>query len=166
MLTLSQENTKVFLSYDDVFFREESWVRIMIIGDFQVQHVLRSYSRQLVDGSRASRARVENKVTQHDEITLSPESKKRHLADKITREIMTQFSNGTEMTSTGRQVLERLSREVGQPLQTSYSEEQGMFFVVPDETGQGTRILSGPENEDLKKRLFDITQSTVYNDLL
>jgi hypothetical protein len=138
----------------------------MIIGDFQVQHVLRSYSRQLAEGSRVSKAKVENKISQHDEITLSPESKKRQLADKITREIITQFSNGSEMTPTGRQVLERLSREVGQPLQLSYSEEQGMSFVVPDEPGQGTRVLSGPENEELKKRLFDITQSTVYNDLL
>ena len=138
----------------------------MIIGDFQVQHVLRSYSRQLAEGSRVSKAKVENKISQHDEITLSPESKKRQLADKITREIITQFSNGSEMTPTGRQVLERLSREVGQPLQLSYGEEQGMSFVVPDETGQGTRVLSGPENEELKKRLFDITQSTVYNDLL
>ena len=138
----------------------------MIIGDFQVQHVLRSYSRQLVDGSRGAKGKVDKRTAQKDEVTISAESKKRLLADKITGEIMTQFSNGTEMTPTGRQVLERLSREVGQPLQTSYSEEQGMFFVVPDETGQGTRILSGPENEDLKKRLFDITQSTVYNDLL
>jgi len=138
----------------------------MIIGDFQVQHVLRSYSRQLAEGSRVSKAKVENKISQHDEITLSPESKKRQLADKITREIITQFSNGSEMTPTGRQVLERLSREVGLPLQLSYGEEQGMSFVVPDETGQGTRVLSGPKNEELKKRLFDITQSTVYNDLL
>ena len=138
----------------------------MIIGDFQVQHVLRSYSRQLAEGPRVSKAKVENKTTQNDEITLSPEGKKRLLADKITREIITQFSNGSEMTPTGRHVLERLSREVGQPLQLSYSEEQGMLFVVPDDTGQGTRILSGSENEGLKKRLFDITQSTVYNDLL
>jgi hypothetical protein len=138
----------------------------MIIGDFQVQHVLRSYSRQLAEGPRVSKAKVENKTTQNDEITLSPEGKKRLLADKITREIITQFSNGSEMTPTGRHVLERLSREYGQPLQLSYSEEQGMLFVVPDDTGQGTRILSGSENEDLKKRLFDITQSTVYNDLL
>jgi hypothetical protein len=138
----------------------------MIIGDFQVQHVLRSYSRQLADGSRVSKVKVENKAIQNDEITLSAESKKRLLADKITREIITQFSNGVEMTSTGRHVLELLSQEVGQPLQLSYSEDQGMFFVVPDETGQGTRILSEPENETLKKRLFDITQSTVYNDLL
>jgi hypothetical protein len=138
----------------------------MIIGDFQVQHVLRSYSRQLADGSRVSKAKVENKTTQNDEITLSPESKKRLLADKITREIITQFSNGSEVTPTGRHVLDRLSREYGKSLQVSYEEEQGLFFVVPDETGQGTRVLSGSENEELKKRLFDITQSTVYNDLL
>jgi hypothetical protein len=138
----------------------------MIIGDFQVQHVLRSYSRQLADGSRVSKANVENKTTQNDEITLSTESKKRLLADKITREIITQFSNGSEVTPTGRHVLDRLSREYGKSLQPSYNEEQGLFFVVPDETGQGTRVLSGSENEELKKRLFDITQSTVYNDLL
>ncbi len=138
----------------------------MIIGDFHVQHVLRSYSRQLADWSRVSKGKVDKKAAQKDEVTISAESKKRLLADKITNEIMTQFSNGSELTPTGRNILDRLSREYGQPLQLSYSEEQGMFFVVPGETGQGTRILSGAENEALKKKLFDIAQSTVYNGLV
>ena len=139
----------------------------MIIGDFQVQHVLRSYSRQLADGSRVSKGKVDKRTAQKDEVTISAESKKRLLADKITTEIVNQFSNGSELTQTGLDILDRLSREYGQPLQLSHNEEQGMVFVVPDETGgQGTRILSGPENEQLKKKLFDITQSTVYNDLV
>ena len=139
----------------------------MIIGDFHVQHVLRSYSRQLADGSRVTKGKVDKKTAQKDEVTISAESKKRLLADKITREIITQFSNGSELTQTGRDILDRLSREYGQPLQLSFSAQQGMSFIVPDETGgQGTRVLSGTENEELKKRLFDITQSTVYNDLV
>ena len=134
---LFKKNAKVFVPDDDILFREEKWKEAMIIGDFQVQHVLRSYSRQLADGSRASKGKVDKRTAQKDEVTISVESKKRLLADKITAEIMTQFSKGSELTQTGRRHLDRLSREYGQPLELSYIEEQGMVFVVPDQTGAG-----------------------------
>ena len=139
----------------------------MVIGNFQVQHVLRSYSRQLSDGSRTAKGKVDKRTAQKDEVTISAESKKRLLADKVTAEIMSQFTSGSEITQTRREILDRLSREYGQPLELTYNPEQGMVFVVPDETGGGgTKVLTGPENEQLKKKLFDITQSTVYNDLI
>jgi len=139
----------------------------MIITNFQVHHILKSYSRQLADGTRASKAKVDNRTAQKDEVTISSESKKRLLADKITQEIMNQFNNADELSQNGKEILDRLSQEYGQPLEINYSSEQGMSFAVSDGNGgQEPRPLSSAENDQLKKRLFDITQSTVYNDLL
>ena len=139
----------------------------MIINNFNVQHILRSYSRQLADGSRVSKAKVDKKTAQKDEVSISPESKKRLLTDKISKEIINQFTTGSELTETGRNILDRLSQEYGEPLELSYNEDHGMVFVVSDNAGgQEPKTLSAAENDQLKKRLFDITQSTVYNDLL
>ena len=139
----------------------------MIITNFNVQHILRSYSRQLADGSRVSKSKVDKRTAQKDEVSISSESKKRLLADKISNEIISQFTNGSELTETGKNILTRLSQEYGETLELSYSEEQGMVFAVADGGGgEAPKALSAPENDQLKQRLFDITQSTVYNDLI
>ena len=161
-----QKRLKFSLSFDDKFVREDISRGIMHITNFQVQHILRSYSRQLADGSRVSKGKPNKNTAQKDEVNISAESKKRLLADKITQELMSQFTNGFELNQTGRDILDRLSQEYGHPLEVSHMDGQGMVFKVSDgENGGTTRLLSTPENEHLKKRLFDMTQSTVYNDL-
>jgi len=135
----------------------------MEIINFHVQHILRAYSQQLADGSRVSRGKVNKNPVQKDEVTISTESKKRLLVDKIALGIIDQFSNGSEISKTGREILDRLSQEYGQPLEVS-SNDGGMVFKVLDKTnGQGVKFLSPQENDQLKKRLFDIAQSIVYN---
>lgn len=139
----------------------------MIISNFQVHHILKAYSQQLADGSRVSKAKTSKNASQKDEVSISSESKKRLLTDKITQEIMSQFKNGEELSQTGRRILNQLSLEYGQPLEIAYNDEQGVVFSIPDPTdGQARKALSTPENEHLRKRLFDITQSTIYNDLV
>jgi hypothetical protein len=138
----------------------------MVIGNFQVQHVLRSYSRQLSEGSRMSRSKPDKKTGQKDQVSISAESKKRLLADRITRELMAQFSGASELTDTARGILERLGTEYGHPLAlSSDSDGNSLFSVLDEPEGREPRALPPDENERLKKRLFDITQSTVYNDL-
>ena len=139
----------------------------MIIANFQVHHVLKAYSQQLADGPRSSKPRANKTPGQKDEVTFSSESKKRLLTDKITQEILSQFKNGGDLGQTGQKILDQLSQEYGQPLEVLTSKDQGMAFVaVGNDPEQGKQALSPEETEQLKKRLFDITQATVYNDLI
>jgi hypothetical protein len=136
----------------------------MIITNFDVQQVLRTYNRQLGERSRLSREKVA-KSTQLDSITISNESKKRFLTEKITQEIINQFPNGSERNKTLQAIINQLSQEYGKPLDVSADDGPDLAFKVLD-NGQSGGSLSPAENEQLKKRFIDITKSIVYDNLV
>ena len=139
----------------------------MTIINYNVQQILRTYNRQLGERSRASREKVDKKFIQQDAVTLSPESKKRNLTDKITQEIMNQFQNGSERNETMQAIVNRLSQEYGKPLDVSADGGQNLVFKVSNkENGQSGGTLSPAENEQLNKRFIDITKSVVYDNLV
>jgi hypothetical protein len=137
----------------------------MIITNYQVQSTLRAYGQQLAEKSRLARAKAPKNTGPKDEVILSQESKKRLTAQKV-QQIIRQFPDGQELVDTHREVLSRLSREYGQPVKVEKKEGQGLVFKVPEgKASGGTRNASPEEAEILNKKLFEITQSVVYNNL-
>ena len=139
----------------------------MIINNFQVQHILKAYSQQLSARARAPRADGGGKVHQRDEVTLSQESRKRMVADRIADQIITQLAEGSERNDTGREILKRLSQEYGRPLDITANGGDGVLFKLVGETdGERVGSLSPSDNEQLRRKLFDITQSFVYAQMI
>ena len=138
----------------------------MIINNFQVQSTLRAYGQQLAEKNRLTRVKVPPKTGPKDEVILSPESKKRLMAEKISQQIFQQFNDGAELGSTHKEILSRLSQEYGQPVKVEKKEGQGMVFKVSDGKSSEEAYPASPEeSEKIKKKLFEITQSIVYNNL-
>jgi len=139
----------------------------MPITNYSLQKIIRTYHRQLAEKARLSRERVFRRFLHQDSLTISQENKKRLLADRITQEIMTQFLNASERNETTQVIMSRLSQEYGKPLDVSVDDEQNIVFkVLHKENGEEGGYLSPPENEQLKKRLFDITRLIVYNNII
>jgi len=132
---------------------------------FQVQWMLRCYSRQLANKSGASKATMGKTKTQRDDVTISPEGRRRLLADKITLEMINQLMGGTELSPMFRSFLETLAQEYGQALEILNDDEKGIIFKGLDRTDGKMKLLSPSENEGLKERLIEIIQSTVKENL-
>ena len=135
----------------------------MTINNLNIQSVLRTYHRQLAEGSRLSRDRVNKRYLPQDAVNISPESKKRLLADKISQEVIHEWTAGTGSNSTTQEILNRLRQEYGKPLEISSEDGQNIVFKVPQDGG--LEALPETENERLKKRLFDITRMVDYDHL-
>jgi DNA repair exonuclease SbcCD ATPase subunit len=139
----------------------------MIVTNYYVQHILKTYSQQLSVRSRISKEKINKHFVQKDEVTISEESKKRMIVDKITHEILDQLTNGTERNVTSREILNRLSQEYGHPLDVATDNGDGIVFkVLNEDSGEVTQYLPPTENEQLRRRLFDIAQSVVYDHLI
>ena len=137
----------------------------MTITNFAVQQVLRTY--QLGERSRSSREKVNKKSVQQDVVTISQESKKRLLTDRITQEITNQFLSGSERNETMGAIVNQLSQEYGKPLDVSTDDGQNLVFkVVSNGKGQEAENLSPAENAQLNKNFIDITKSIVYTNLV
>ncbi len=139
----------------------------MILTDYHVQHVLRAYTQQLSTKSRISKEKFAKQVGQKDEVTLSKESRKMLIVDKIADEIVAQLANGSPRTETGKAVLKRLSQEYGRPLDVATDESQGMVFrVLGEDNGGFKEYLPPEENNLLKQRLYEVTKSFIHEQLI
>ncbi len=139
----------------------------MILTDYHVQHVLRAYSQQLSVKSRISKEKIAKQMGQRDEVTLSKESRKMLIIDKIAEEIVSQLTNGTPRNETAKAILQRLSQEYGRPLDVASEDGQGMVFRVLSENNDGVKEYLAPtENNLLKKRLYEVTKSFVNEQLI
>jgi hypothetical protein len=131
-----------------------------------VQHILKAYSQQISARSRQVKGRVDKKIVQRDEVTISETSKKMLTVDKITNEIIAQLVDGTERNDTSRRILKQLSKEYGRSLDVSANDSKGLSFkVLNEKEDRILEYLPATENEKLEKRLFDITRSMIYDDL-
>jgi hypothetical protein len=106
-------------------------------------------------------------TVQRDEVILSQESKKKMMADKVVLQIVAQLTGHSERNETALEILNRLSQEYGHPLDVSSNDEQGIVFKVLSETdGEDSGYLPSGDNENMKKRLLEVTRSIVYDHLL
>lgn len=138
----------------------------MTITNFDVQQVLRTYHRQLAEKTRLSRERGYRKILQQDSITISQESKKRLLTDRITQEITNQFLSGSERNATMEAIMGQLSQDYGKPLEVSTDGQNLVFKVLTKGNGKEGENLSAAENEQLNKKFIDITKAIVYDNLV
>jgi hypothetical protein len=139
----------------------------MTIINYSVQQILRTYHQHLNDRSRLSKEKGYKKFVQQDDVTISQESKKKLLTDKITQEITNQFLSGADRNETMQAIINQLSQEYGKPLDVSSDDDQHLVFkILHKENGGETESLSPAENEQVRKRLFDITKSIVYDNLI
>ncbi len=136
----------------------------MIIANFQVQNTLRAYGEQVAGRSRFTRAKAPKTALPKDEVNLSPESKKKLMADRIAQEMVAQFNKGPELNETGREILRRLRREYGDCLTPDWKQGEGLVFRVEQgNTPEGAKFLPPAETDGLKGSSFDIARSLRYN---
>ena len=141
----------------------------MTITHFQVQNIMKAYRVQSAVRSRNTRDKTVKNVNPKDEVILSPESKKNLLAHKITQGVMQQFQRGTDRSQVVQQALQQLSQEYGKPLALDAQGENGTtlsFNVVASDKPEEFLALPSGESQKLGQRLFDITKTMVYDNLI
>ncbi len=139
----------------------------MIITDIHVQQILRAYSKQLSSKPRIHpKEKVEKNTPSKDQVTLSSESRKMWMVEKIAKEIIFQLTNGGEQTETTKEILNRLSEEYGYPLEISSKDGKELIFNVPTKEKEGGKItLSPSENKRLQERLLDIAKTIIHQQI-
>lgn len=139
----------------------------MVITSYHIQNILRTYSQQLSEGTRLARTRKMDRVDRDDLVKISTEARKRYMIEKISQEMVQNLGSGLERNNTAEEILNRLSREYGQPLDVDLKEDQGLVFKIKGrDDGQVSESLSPAASEQLKTRLMDITKAVISDNLL
>ena len=137
----------------------------MDINPIYTQRVLKAYNEQLSMRPRTSKGK-KNSLAPGDVIMISPESKKKAMAVKISQEIVNNLTRNSPRDRMADEVMNQLSLKYGQSLEVEEKTGEGLAFRVPSEKqGDPPRYVSREENETLRLKLLDIAQTIVYRDL-
>lgn len=137
----------------------------MDINPIYTQRVLKAYNEQLSMRPRTSKGK-KNSLAPGDVIMISPESKKKAMAVKISQEIVNNLTKNTPRDRMADEVMNQLSLTYGQSLEVEETTGEGLVFMVASEKqGEPPRYVSREENETLSQKLFDIAQTIVYRNL-
>ena len=137
----------------------------MVISPFYTQQVLKAYNLQLSMSPRISKGQT-NSLASRDVVTISPESRKNSMVAKISQEIVNNLAENSPGNETADEAMSQLSQTYGQLFEVEQNTGEGLAFrVVPEKKGDPPRSLSKEENEKIKQKLIDITQTIVYRNL-
>ena len=137
----------------------------MAITTYQVQNILKTYSRQLIRGHRMARARSEGPY----QVKLNVEARRRQIVERITAEIVNNIglaNFGPGLDDVELMAMRQLSQEYGKPLVLLKDEFSGRFrFQVKAEEAL-PRELGQEECARLEDRLYHIAQSIIETNML
>ena len=137
----------------------------MVINPFYTQQVLKAYNLQLSMRARTSKGQT-NSPASRDVITISPESREKSMVAKISQEIVNNLAKNSPRNETADEAMSQLSQTYGQLFEVEEKTGEGLAFrVVSEKKGDPPRSLSKEENEKIKQKLVDITQTIVYRNL-
>ena len=141
----------------------------MAITPYQVQNILKTYTRQLIRGHRMARARSEAGYSY--QLKLNVEARRRLVVEKVTAEIVNNiglFNLGPGLDDVELLAMRHLSREYGQPLLLLKDEFSGKFRfqIHSDDKDELPRELGPEECARLEDRLYHITQNIIEDNML
>jgi len=137
----------------------------MVINPFYTQQGLKAYNLQLSMGSQPSKGQG-NSSASGDVIMISPESRNKCIAAKISQEIVNNLAENSPRNQTADAAMSQLGQAYGQVFEVEEKTGEGLAFrVVSEKEGKPPRSLSKEENEKIKQKLVDITQTIVYHNL-
>ncbi len=141
----------------------------MTVSLSQIQKVLQNYTKQVQRGIRLR----EKESATSDEIkvkaSISPDRKRKQVIERVASEIITHLVNRDyQIGGIEDQVLNRLSREYGEPLALGRESSGGVFVlhVIDQDTGAKVRTIEPDQTAGLVQKLVDITRELVDETML
>ncbi len=135
----------------------------------QIQKVLQTYTKQVQRGTRLR----EKEAATSDEVkvkaSISPDRKRKQVIERVASEIITHLINRDYQTGgIEDQVLNRLSREYGEPLMMGRESSGGgfVFHVIDQDTGAKVRTIEPDQTAGLAQKLVDIARELVDKTML
>jgi len=139
----------------------------MNITNYHIQNVIRAYGQQISRNHNLNKVQRTEEQEQLDRISISAEAKKRQVIKDIASEVIDRLTHKQNWSGFEREILNKLSQEYGRPLDIQ-KEETGaniIFKVIDEKDREVVKCLDFEDSEYLQKRLFELTELVVQENM-
>ncbi len=131
----------------------------MQIPSYQIQNVLKVYSRQLSQGKILSRNKFGNvdKISA-DNVTLSSEGKRKAIIDKVAANIVDKIITEGPKEKNEEKITSQIERELGKKINFTKNKSRFTYTVIDENNEKVTHTLSVEDSKFIVKRMTELAR--------
>jgi len=138
----------------------------MQIPSYQIQNVLKVYSRQLSQGKILSRNKfgVADRVSA-DSVNISSEGKRQAIIEKVASNIVDKIINEGPKEKNEEQITNQIEKELGKKINFTRGKTQFTYTTIDDNNNKITQTLSVEDSQFVVKRMTELARQVANNNM-
>jgi len=138
----------------------------MQIPSYQIQNVLKVYSRQLSQGKILGRNRFgsDNKVSA-DSVTLSTEGKRKAIIDKVAANIVDKIITEGPKEETEEKITSQIEKELGKKINFTKTKNQFTYTMIDENNLKEIHSLSAEDSKLIVKRMTELAREVADSNM-
>lgn len=131
----------------------------MQIPSYQIQNVLKVYSRQLSQGKILSRNKfgAANKVSA-DSVSISSEGKRQAIIEKVATNIVDRIITEGPKEKNDEHITDQIEKELGKKIDFTKGKNQFTYTSVDQNNNKVTQTLSVEDSRFVVKRMTELAR--------
>ncbi|MFH2090850.1 MAG: DVU0524 family FlgM-associated protein [Pseudomonadota bacterium] len=138
----------------------------MQIPSYQIQNVLKVYSRQLSQGKILSRNKFgsADKISA-DSVSISSEGKRKAIIDKVAANIVDRIITEGPKEKTEEIITSQIEQELGKKINFNKDKNQFTYTVIDENNEKVTHTLSVEDSKFVVKRMTELARQVADNNM-
>jgi len=137
----------------------------MQIPSYQIQNVLKVYSRQLSQGKILSRKLGAADKVSADSVNISSEGKRQAIIEKVASNIVDRIISEGPKQENEEQITEQIEKELGKKLDFTKGKNQFTYTRVDDNNNKVIQTLSVEDSIFVVKRMTELARQVANNNM-
>lgn len=138
----------------------------MQIPSYQIQNVLKVYSRQLSQGKILSRNKAMNAAkASADNVTLSSEGKRKAIIDKVAANIVDRIITEGPKEKNEEKITSQIEKELGKKINFRNDKNQFTYTVIDENNKKSTHSLSVEDSKFIVKRMTELAREVANSNM-
>lgn len=133
----------------------------MQIPSYQIQNVLKVYSKQLTQGKLLAKSKAAGRggPSTADSVTISAKGKRQAIIDKVATNIVNRITTEGPNEHLEEKIAEQIQKEVGKKINFARNNENSFTYTHVDENNEkATKTLSVEDSEFIMKRMTELAK--------
>ena len=131
----------------------------MQIPSYQIQNVLKVYSRQLSHGRMLKNKFGTPNKTSADSVTISSEGKRQSIIDKVATSIVDRIITEGPKEKNEEIITSQIEKELGKKINFAKNKKQFTYTVVDENNKKTTHTLSVEDSKFIVNRMTELARA-------
>ncbi len=138
----------------------------MQIPSYQIQNVLKVYSRQLSQGKILSKGKFGAAArSSADSVTISSEGKRQAIIDKVAESIVERIITEGPKEKSEEEITNQIEKEMGKKIDFTKGKNQFTYTVVDENNQKVTHTLSVEDSKFIVRRMTQLAREVADSNM-